>query len=83
MSNDQRGPDPAVDSDRGTGSTPPETGPQSASVVGRPAVEKPETAFHEPAESVAEESEPLTEREALDEGGSFDAIAPPGAEPGR
>jgi hypothetical protein len=79
MNNEQRGPDPTVDSDRGTGSTPPETGPESASVVGRPAVEKPKTAFHEPAETAAEEREPLTEDEALEQGGSFDGIVPPGA----
>lgn len=66
-----------MDSDRGTGSTPPESGAQSASVVGRPAVEKPKTAFHEPAETEAEEREPLTEREALERGGSFDGIDPP------
>lgn len=82
MNNDRRGPDPAVNSDRGTGSTPPETGPESASVVGRPAVEKPKTAFHEPAETNAEERKPLTEDEAVETGGSFDGIEPPGAGPG-
>jgi hypothetical protein len=77
----QRGPDPVVNSDRGTGTTPPEQGPESNAVVGRPAVERPRTAFHEPAESKGEEREPFTEREALREGGSFDAIAPPGTPP--
>ena len=67
-----------VNSDRGTGTTPPETGPESNSVVGRPAVERPRTAFHEPAETKGEEREPFNESEALAEGGSFDAIAPPG-----
>ncbi|MEO7038988.1 MAG: hypothetical protein ABI186_03035 [Candidatus Elarobacter sp.] len=79
MNNDRRGPDPVVNADRGTGSTPPESGPESASVVGRPAVEKPKTAFHEPAESDAQEREPLTDDEALAEGGSFDGIQPPGS----
>lgn len=82
MDDERRGPDPAVNSDRGLGSTPPETGPESASVVGRPAVEKPRTAFHEPAETSAEEREPLTEDEALEQGGSFDGITPPGPGPG-
>ena len=74
----ERGPDPLVDSDRGTGTTPPETGPESASVVGRPAVERPKTAFHEPAETPDHERKPFTKGEALAEGGSFDAVAPPG-----
>ena len=73
-----RGPDPVVNSDRGTGTTPPETGPESTSVVGRPAVERPRTAFHEPAETEGQEREPFNEREALEKGGSFDAIVPPG-----
>ncbi|MDB5027845.1 MAG: hypothetical protein JWO66_1534 [Candidatus Eremiobacteraeota bacterium] len=81
MANDERGPDPAVDSDRGTGSTPPETGPESNSVAGRPAVEKPRTAFHEPGETEANEREPFNEREALEEGGSFDGLGPPGGRP--
>jgi hypothetical protein len=77
----ERGPDPVVDSDRGTGTTPPESGPESASVVGRPATERPKTAFHEPAETPEHEREPFNEGEALAEGGSFDAIAPPGTTP--
>ncbi len=75
MSTDQ-GPDPFVRADRGKGTTPPESGPESGDVVGRPAVEKPLTAFHEPNETPEEEREPLNEREALEEGGSFDGIAP-------
>jgi hypothetical protein len=78
----ERGPDPVVNSDLGTGTTPPETGPQSANVVGRPAVERPRTAFHEPAETEGRERKPFNEREALEEGGSFDAIAPPEDLPG-
>ena len=74
----ERGPDPLVNSDRGTGTTPPESGPESGSVVGRPATEKPTTAFHEPAETPEHERRPLSEGEALTEGGSFDGIAPPG-----
>jgi hypothetical protein len=73
----ERGPDPYLDADRGTGTTPPESGPESTSVVGRPAVERPKTAFHEPDETPDEEREALNEREALEKGGSFDAIAPP------
>jgi hypothetical protein len=72
------GPDPIVSSDRGTGTTPPESGAESNDVVGRPAVERPRTAFHEPSETEGLERESFNEREALDEGGSFDAIAPPG-----
>jgi hypothetical protein len=72
------GPDPVVDSDRGTGTTPPESGPESADVVGRPAVERPLTAFHQPAETPELEQRPLTKREAEERGGSFDAIVPPG-----
>jgi hypothetical protein len=78
----ERGPDPVVNSDRGTGTTPPETGPESASVVGRPAVERPLTAFHQPAETEGLERKPFNEREALEEGGSFDAVKPPGDPPG-
>jgi len=74
----QSGPDPVVDSDRGTGTTPPESGPESASVVGRPATERPKTAFHEPAQTPELEREPFNEGEALAKGGSFDGIAPPG-----
>ncbi len=70
------GPDPIVNSDRMTGSTSPVTGPESTNVVGRPATEKPQTAFHEPAETTATEAENLSEEAALTEGGSFDAIAP-------
>ncbi len=78
MASSQRGPDPEVNSDRGTGTTPPESGPESNSVVGRPAVERPVTAFHEPNEREGEEREPVNEREALEEGGSFDALDPSG-----
>jgi hypothetical protein len=77
MTKRERGPDPIVDSDRGRGTTPPEQGPESADVTGRPAVERPRTAFHQPAESTEDEREPLSETEALEEGGSFDGIAPP------
>lgn len=77
MTKRERGPDPVVDSDRGIGTTPPEVGPESASVTGRPAVERPRTAFHQPAETPEDEREPLSETEALEEGGSFDAIVPP------
>ncbi len=68
-----------MDADRGTGTAPPESGPESANVVGRPAVERPRTAFHEPAETPDLDREPLSEGEALEKGGSFDGIAPPGA----
>ena len=70
------GPDPLVDSDRSTGSTAPESGSEGSNVVGRPAVEKPPTAFHEPAETPEVEAEPFDRREALEEGGSFDGVAP-------
>jgi hypothetical protein len=76
-----RGPDPIANSDRGTGTTPPESGPESASVVGRPATERPRTAFHEPAETAAAERRPLSEDAALAEGGSFDAVAPTATKP--
>jgi hypothetical protein len=76
------GPDPVVNSDRGTGTTPPETGAESTAVVGRPAVERPRTAFHEPAETEGQERKLVNEREALEEGGSFDAVLPPGDEHG-
>jgi hypothetical protein len=72
----ERGPDPVVDSDREEGTTPPESGPESTSVVGRPAVERPRTAFHEPHETEGLEREPFNEREALEEGGSFDGLDP-------
>lgn len=77
MTKRQRGPDPVVDSDRLTGTTPPESGPESNDVTGRPAIERPRTAFHQPAESPDHEREPLTPAEGLREGGSFDAVAPP------
>lgn len=72
-----RGPDPIVNSDRETGTTPPESGPQSSNVVGRPAVERPRTAFHEPNETEGQEREAFNEAEALAEGGSFDGLALP------
>jgi len=70
------GPDPVVSSDRLTGTTAPESGAESSNVAGRPATEKPRTAFHEPNESPQSEAEPLSEAEALAEGGSFDGLAP-------
>ena len=72
----EAGSDPVVNSDLGKGTTPPETGPESANVVGRPAAERPLTAFHEPAETEGHEREPFNEREALEEGGSFDGLDP-------
>jgi hypothetical protein len=57
--------DPVFEADRGSGSTPPESGPESADVAGRPAVERPQTAFHEPAETPSEKaaaSMPSTQR---------------------
>ena len=78
MANADTGPDPVLNADRGTGTTAPETGPESTSVVGRPAVERPQTAFHEPAETEAVERRPFNEDEALRKGGSFDAVAPTG-----
>jgi hypothetical protein len=76
MNTPQHGPDPVVEADRGAGTTRPEQGPESSDVVGRPAVERPRTAFHEPAETPDEEREPLSPAEALEEGGSFDGVAP-------
>ncbi|MGP6156237.1 MAG: hypothetical protein ACLPYS_01650 [Vulcanimicrobiaceae bacterium] len=70
------GPDPIVDSDRLTGTTKPEGGAEGANVVGRPAVEQPLTAFHQPEEKTENEAEPFNEREALERGGSFYGIAP-------
>jgi hypothetical protein len=75
MGTEQQGPDPVLDADRDR-KAPPESGPQSENVVGRPAVERPRTAFHEPAETADEEREPVTPAEALKEGGSFDGVAP-------
>ena len=72
----QQGPDPALNADRGTGTTPPEQGAQSGNVVGRPDVERPKTAFHEPAETRKEEQQPLSPAQAEKEGGSFDGVAP-------
>jgi hypothetical protein len=57
--------------------TPPEQGPESANVAGRPAVERPRTAFHVATETPEEERAPLSEADALEEGGSFDGVAPP------
>ncbi len=71
--------DPAFESERGRGSTPPEPGPAGESVVGRPVDEaQHQTAFQDDAGSKEEERKPFNEREALREGGSFDAVAPPG-----
>ena len=75
MSTKQRGPDPVLDADR-AGTTPPEQGAESTSVVGRPATERPRTAFHENAETADEEREPLSPAEAVEEGGSYDGVAP-------
>ncbi len=72
--------DPAFQSDRITGSTPPESGAESSNVVGRPATETPRTAFHEPAETKAEEREAFSDKEALKEGGSFDGLGLPAAD---
>ncbi len=69
------GPDPILNSDRSTRSTPPETGQESSNVVGRPAIEKPLTAFHESTETPETEAEPFNEHAAMTEGGSFDGIA--------
>ena len=76
MAQPASGPDPLLDADRLTGSTSPETGSESGNVVGRPATEKPETAFHESTETSGTEAEPLDQTEALAEGGSFDGVAP-------
>lgn len=76
MTDRASGPDPDVSSDRMTGTTGPETGAQSSNVVGRPATEKPPSAFHEPAETPNTEAEPLDEAEAVADGGSFDGVAP-------
>ena len=65
-----------MNADRDRGTTPPEQGPESNDVAGRPAVERPRTAFHEPTETPDLEREPLNEREALEKGGEFDGIAP-------
>lgn len=70
--------DPVFDSDRGKGSTAPESGPESNNVTGRPPTERPRTAFHQSAETDAEERGPLSKDEALKEGGSFDGVAPDG-----
>jgi len=68
--------DPVFESDRGKGSTPPESGPESNNVAGRPPTEHPRTAFHEPAETDADERAPVSREQALEEGGSFDAVTP-------
>jgi hypothetical protein len=81
MTDANKGPDPVVDADRLAGTTRPEKGDESASVGGRPAVEPAPRAFHQRGETPDKERKHLTEREALDEGGSFDAIVPPGDEP--
>jgi len=71
--------DPAFESERGRGSTPPESGPAETSVVGRPIdAAQHQTAFQDDLETKREEREPFNEGEALREGGSFDAVAPPG-----
>ena len=68
--------DPVFEADRGKGSTPPESGPESNAVTGRPPTESPRTAFHQPAETDAEERKPFSREEALQDGGSFDAVTP-------
>lgn len=77
-SGDERaeGPDPIVDSDRLSGTTAPERGPEGENVVGRPATERPLTAFHQATETPENEAEAFNEREALERGGSFSGIAP-------
>ncbi len=75
----ETGPDPTFESERGRGSTPPEPGPAAESVVGRPIDEgQHQTAFQDDIETDGEEREPFNEQEAVKEGGSFDAVAPPG-----
>jgi len=76
MENRERRPDPVVNADREAGTTRPEQGPESGDVAGRPAVERPRTAFHEPTETPDLERKPLNPREALEEGGDFDGVAP-------
>ncbi|MBC5811466.1 MAG: hypothetical protein GIW95_11545 [Candidatus Eremiobacteraeota bacterium] len=75
---EQRGPDPVVDSDRLKGTTPPESGPEGSNVVGRPAIEPAPRAFHQPPETPHDEKKPLDPKDALESGGSFDAVEPPG-----
>jgi hypothetical protein len=70
------GPDPIVDSDRLSGTTAPERGPEGENVVGRPSIERPPSAFHQPTETPDTEAEAFNEREALERGGSFYGIAP-------
>jgi hypothetical protein len=62
MKKPKRGPDPVVDSDRGTGTTRPEQAPEGSNLVGRP--------------GKGHGQKPLNEGAALKKGGSFDAIAP-------
>ncbi len=73
----ERGPDPSIDADRLTGTTAPESGPEGSNVVGRPPGARTGPAFHEKEETPAEERRPFSPEEALAEGGSFDAVAPP------
>ena len=77
MANENR-LDPVFEADRGKGSTPPEQASESNAVTGRPPTEHPRTAFHQPAETDAEEREPVTREEALKDGGSFDGVTPDG-----
>ncbi len=72
----ERGPDPVVDSDRLKGTTPPELGDEGESVTGRPAVEPPPWAFHQRLERPNDEMQEVSKRRAVEDGGSFDAIAP-------
>lgn len=69
--------DTTYDSERGRGSTAPEQGAESSSVVGRPATERPVTAFHDSHETVDQERQHVDEATALEQGGSFDGLAPP------
>jgi hypothetical protein len=64
MKERERGPDPIVDSDRDKGTTGPEQMPEGSNVVGRP------------AGGPGDGKKPLAEATALNEGGSFDGIAP-------
>jgi hypothetical protein len=67
--------------DRNRGVTPPESGEQSADVVGRPVdANEHDASFHEGTESAALEREGFSGEEALAEGGSFDGLGVPVAD---
>jgi hypothetical protein len=79
----ERDLDPVFASDRDGGSTPPESGEQSGSVVGRPlAAHEHAIGFHEHTETLDLEREAISKSEALFEGGSFDGLGVPFAEIG-